>query len=246
MARTRTIAQLVADVRFRSDTEGLTQRHTDAAIGRLINESWQAMREFLVDHGEPCYLKQATGNLTAGALAGTSFGALSIPTDAIRVFGIDVSVGGTYLSLEPLPFAARNDASTPGVPQSFFVYNVGTESGATVTAGKIALFPAPDTAYAYSLWYLPAWVDIDVVSFPAYVFDGMAGWEQFVVWDCVVKIAARDDDMRNTFAIATQERELAKAALKSAASSHQRVGPMRRGDTRGRRETTRSLEAWRR
>jgi len=246
MARTRTMAQLVADVRFRSDTEGLTQRHTDAAIGRLINESWQAMREYLVDHGEPAYLKQATGNLTAGVLAGTSFGALTIPTDAIRVFGIDVLVSGSYVSLEPLPFAARNDATTPGIPRSFFVYNVGTELAINVTPGKIALFPAPAAAYAYTLWYLPTWVDIDAVTDPDSVFDGVAGWEQFVLWDCVVKIAARDDDMRNTYAIAVQERELAKQALKAAANSHQRAGAMRRGDTRGRRETSQAREAWRR
>ena len=246
MARTRTMAQLVADVRFRSDTEGLTARHTDAAIGRLINESWQAMREYLVDHGEPAYLKQATGNLTAGVLAGTSFGSLALPADAVRVFGLSVLVSGSYVNLDPLPFSARNDESTPGVPRSFFIYNLGVESTTTVTPGRIALFPAPDAAYTYSLWYLPAWADIDVTANPTYVFDGVAGWEQCVIWDCVVKIAARDDDMRNTYAIAVQEREMAKTALKAAATSHQRAGAMRRGDTRGRRETSQSREAWRR
>lgn len=245
-ARTRTVTEMIADVRYRCNLEAEVARHPDANIQRLINESWQAVRE-IVSEVSPYYLKAKSGTLTAGAVIPdasgnatltAAFGKLDLPADCVRVYGLDLEVGGQLIELEPLPFEARNDyqsvSQRTNVPEAFFVYNMGAESTTTVTAGALALFPAPNIAYPYTLWYLPIWADISTTS----VFDAFSGLEQWVLWDVCAKTCARDNDRQGTYGIAVQERMVAEARIKSA-SKTQRAGPLRVQDTRGRRANRR-------
>lgn len=245
MARTRTLAELAADVRYLADIEGATARHPDANIYRLINESWQSLRELCTANGHRLYLTSATGNLVAGATSGASFGTLDLPASCVRVFALDVvDSSGRRHTLDPIDFSQRNEffdvsnLPSTGLPRAFHIYNVGTESTTTVTQGKLALLPAPDSTYAYTLWYLPAWTDLTNTS---HVFNGVAGWEEWVLWDVVLKICARDNDMQATAQIATQERAKAEQQILAAANNVQRAGPavridaaarQRRGDRR--------------
>lgn len=212
MARTATMATMLADLRWRADIESMTARHTDAMLARILNQSWQAYRVRVSDSGGGLYLKATTpAAMTAGALAGYAFGTIAHPSDAIGIYGVDVTAtSGDIRSLAPGSFGQRNAYfdrwnGCTGFPELYFPYNIGTESTTGVTAGKIAIFPAPADGYTYSIWYLPAWTDIGYTS-TTYVFDGYAGCEEWVILDCVAKIATRDNDMQQCAALATQER----------------------------------------
>lgn len=249
MARTRTLAQLRADVQYRADIVPGSQRHPDANINRLINESWQKMRVLVSDNGHQLYLKASSGNLTPGLTSPYAFGTLALPTDLIQLYAVDVSVTSTDVrSLDVISFTERNEwrsvyGSQVGVPTACHIFNVGTESTTTVTAGTLMIAPAPDLAYAYTLWYLPSWTD---VSTDANVFNGYAGWEEFVIWDVVLKLAARDNDMQNTAAIAQGERAAALEAMLKVANAVQRVGPATRVDASRRTRTNSRADIWRR
>lgn len=248
-ARTRTLAQLRADVQYYADVVSGSARHPDSNINRLINESWQELRMLVSDNGHQAYMKATSGNLTAGATSPFAFGTLSIPDDLVSLYAVDVTIAANDVrSLDVVPFSERNEwrssfGTNTGIPIACHIYNIGTESTTTVTAGKLAILPAPDAAYAYTLWYLPSWVDI---STDAHVFDGVAGWEKWVIQDCVCKIAERDNDMAQTYAIAQVERQRAEEKILRDAARLQRVGPHTRVDAARRTRASARAEYWRR
>ncbi len=232
-ARTRSLGSLWADIQYRADIPASSDRHPDSNGYRMISESWQALREIVSDNGHQLYLKPAVATLTQGATSPYAFGTISLPDDCIRLYGFDVTVSSNDIrALEPVAFAMRNEYRSvygvaTGIPMGFHIFNMGTELGASVTPGTVGVFPAPDQAYPYTLWYLPSWIDL---TNPAYVFNGIAGWEEFIVWDVCLKIAARDNDMAGTAAIATQERAAALERILKGANNIQRVGPATRID----------------
>jgi hypothetical protein len=249
------LSAIRARVRKEADAgpDTTTGRHTNAEINSMINRSWQDLRAFVCANCgglAEAYLKATTPTtMTAGPLSGYSFGTIPLPADCAEVHGIDVVVTANDVrSLEPCSWKDRNIyrdmwGNGTGIPIGFSIYNIGTEVTSTITAGVIAILPAPDRAYTYSIWYVPAWVDR---TSDTDVFDGVAGWENWVVWDCVIKIAAPDDDKQNCAQIAMNERERAEKLIKEAAAKLQRVAPVRRIDMAARDRGTRGMWGMRR
>lgn len=235
MAQAVTVAALLAKIRWRADIEGMTLRHTDAALITAINDSWTALRTKVSDMGSGLYLKWITGNsLTAGVLAGHSFGSLTMPADLVRIYAFEITLpSGEMISLLPCTLQERNayrdQWNRPtGQPQFFFVTNIGVESTTTVTAGTIGIVPAPDQAYPYSIGYLPGWTAITNTT---YVFDGFDGWDEWVVLDVTVKVAERDNDMQQTAGLSISERDRVWKERILPDCRVQRVGPISRVDT---------------
>jgi hypothetical protein len=224
-----------------------TGRHTNADINGMVNRSWQDLRAFVCANCgglAEAYLKATSPTtMTVGMLSGYSFGTIPLPADCVEIHGIDVTVTTNDVrSLEPVSWKDRNIyrdlwGNGTGIPTGFSIYNIGVESGASVTAGVIAILPAPDRAYTYSIWYVPKWTDL---TNDTDVFDGVAGWENWVVWDCVVKLAAADNDMQSVAQIAMNERKAAEERIQGQAAKLQRVAPVRRIDM-----ATRERGAWR-
>jgi hypothetical protein len=237
MSRAKTLLTLRTEIRKRADCVGDdTIRHTTTEINQMINDSWQSMREMMADRG--AYLKAAVATMTPGATAPYPFGTISMPADCVRVMGIDVRVSTQEVrTLLAVMFLERNEfygvyGQSTGMPEGFYIFNIGTEVTTTVTPGLIGIFPAPDQAYQYTLWYLPSWTDI---TDDTYVFDGVAGWDDWVISDVVIKLASVDNDMANTAAIEQQLKVEAKDRLMHSVQSLQSVGPARRLDVHGMR-----------
>ncbi len=237
MARTVSLATLRARVREIADLgpDTTSGRYPNARINRELNQSWQRAREIAVTKGDGnLYLKQATGTMTAGALnSNTSFGTIPYPTDCIEIHGIDVIYTATdIVPLLPMGFGDRNlflrwQGQPTGRPLAFSVLNVGTESGSGITTGTIAVYPAPDSNYSYALWYVPSWTDI---TNDTDVFNGIAGHDDWAVWDTVIKIAAGDADMETVVQLAETERGKAEELLSRRANAINRAGPVQRRD----------------
>lgn len=253
MSRAVALSTLRARVRecgdFGPDTT--SGRYPNTRLNRELNASWQRCREIATTKGDgTIYLKHTTpAQMTPGTLdSASSFGVISMPTDAVAIHGIDVVFSSIDIQpLEAVSFADRNVfrdvyGGPTGRPIGFAVINTGVESGSSVTAGQIAIFPAPDSAYTYTIWYVPKWTDL---ANDTDVFDGVAGWEDWVVWDSVIKIATGDNDAQNVLAMANQERDKAEALIVRRANAIQRVGPTRRRDVSGQSRRARTL-LWRR
>src|SRR5678815_1665896 len=145
-------------------------------------------------------------------------------------------------SLRRMAFGERNDLrycdtdepfvlGSNRVPAGWFLLDAAQETTTAASAGKLAIAPAPGLAYPYALHYLPSWVDI---TDDTYVFNGHAGWEDWVIWDCVVRIAARDNDAHGTHAIAVAERDAIAKKIRAEVVRYNRGGPRRRQDSRER------------
>lgn len=235
-----------------------TGRHTNDEVNRAINRSWAAFRELASDNGSHLFLTQDyhtpdSGDMTAGAVAGAQFGSIALPSDCAHLYAVDLVVSATDIRrLQPASFTQRNEFFTrygaiTGAPVGFFLYNIGNTiasgfSGQTTEVGTIGLVPAPDKSYGYSLWYLPNWTDLTGDANP--FDDGGLGGHDWVIWDCVARFAAADNDMAATYAIAAQERQKAEARMLHSLENVQRGGPSRRIDVAGMNRNERRRALW--
>jgi len=193
VARTRTLAQMRTDLRWQADQLGVTLRTVDLDLNRILNQSIQRLREFVSEQGWPIYLTPKTGVLVVGPTPPYAFGSIDmvgfLPA-VVHVFHLDVTVNGQVLTVPQIPFEARNDyqgvfgptptGSTQSIPVGFFRLN-----------NSLGICPPPQSAYPYTLWYMG--LAADLVA-DADTFDGIAGWEEWLTWDCLVKLLVRDRD----------------------------------------------------
>jgi hypothetical protein len=97
----------------------------------------------------------------------------------------------------------------------------------------LALFPGAASG-AYRVSYLPSYVDMVA---DADLFVALPEACDWVVWSVVQDLAARDDDQRETYAVATQKKGEAEVRLLGSAGRVQSAGPIlprRRGRRFGR------------
>lgn len=184
MARLVTLAQLRTDVANLADfQQGSATRYTPALLNRLINQSIQRFRERVSAEGMTHFLVSSSGTLR-GPTSPYSFEVLSIASlspACVRTYGFDVTIQGIVRTLPHRPFTERNDYSDvgPGIPMVWMQYQTAT----------LAITPS-GSGFPYTLWYLPVLADLVNDSD---TFDGVSGWENWVVWDVICQLAARDN-----------------------------------------------------
>ncbi len=232
MSRTITLTNLLAQVRYQASVQGLTVRHSDADLTALINSSIQLHREMVSLEGISNYLVSHSSTLVAGNTSPYKFAVLDLasgPSPAlVRVYGFDIIVGNEAKTLHPVAFSERNDyGGEPGEPEAWAPYQLY----------KIALFPAPAYAYTYVVWYLPKLADL---SAGADTFDGVAAWDQWVIWDVVCKVIDRDQ-FASAFALAANERERCQQLIMNTSKQTGKGVIHRRRDTWGERRRDQRL-----
>jgi hypothetical protein len=209
VARTRTLTQILTDLRWQSDQLGATLRHDDTSLTRAVNQSIQRWREWVSEQGSPLYLTAYSSTLTVGPTSPYAFGTINVSALSpvcLHVYLMEVTVNGQVLDVPQLPFEARNQyqgvfgptptGSTQSIPVGFFRY--GTTLG---------IVPPPQSAYPFTLWYMGLLPDL--VN-PTDTFDGIAGWEEWLNWDVLIKILVRDRDLQ-AYQTATAERDRLQA-----------------------------------
>jgi hypothetical protein len=243
MARTRALQDLIADVRFAADIEGATARHTDQAIVRSLNQSQQALRQLISDHGIEYYLTSGGGVMTAG-----DDRVYPLPGEIVAVYGVDVLVNEEWRELAPFQMSERNALGGAGANAVLGVPTYYRLEGPDL----MRVAPAPDSAYAFQIWFLPRPDDLEAtfnadgsLATSTAVFDGMHGWEDWLVYDTALRISARDAGVNDNYELLTAEHARIQARILSQAKKRVRNGPVRRVDTRGRRQLVEAVNRWR-
>lgn len=225
-------------VRWQSDSQEADLRHTSSDLRRAINQSIQHFRERISDNGHPYFLTSHSGELTKGNAEDTNgqkfaWGTLdtsSFSPELVRIYGIDITVNGVNEELDAIEFRERNHFQFGNnentIPIAFFGYNEHT----------IGIIPAPDRTYPYTVWYLPMLEELkeDDDEFN----PGLPGAEEWIIWDVFVKLLSRDNYPR-LIQHAQIERDMLMTDILQRASKHQRTGPPKRIDTRGRTKNKR-------
>jgi hypothetical protein len=226
MSRTVSVDELISRIRYQADIQGLTVRHTDTELTTLINQAIQAHRERVsFDAGISHYLTAHSSTFTAGKTSPYQFNVLDLstaPTDPVtRIYSLEITINDTVKTLDGVSFSERNDyANSPSEPVAW----------APIQTCKIAILPAPDQAYAYTVWYLPKFSDISGTA----TFDGVAGWEDEIVWEVCCRIVNRDQ-FAQAYSMFAAERDRAIAGVMLNAQTPARNVIKRREDSLGRR-----------
>jgi hypothetical protein len=225
----RDLTRLLGDVRFLADIEGQTSRHPDADLTKRINAAIRALRGMVTSRGAPYFLTStASATLASPQVSGEGFSEVPYPETATQIHGVDIEStagSGLWYPLQPIAWGQRRNAfAGTGYPEYFAVRTVPVGSAAAVAAGSIAIFPAASSGN-YKIWYLPDFTDLST-STPTHVFLGLPDWHEWVVWSVVRDISARDDDSRETYAIAAAKQQEAEVRLVESIGRVQSAGPL--------------------
>lgn len=237
----RDLARLRADVRYLGDAESLTARHPDADLNKRINASIRSLRAEVTTRGAPYFITSTSpADLASTQVSGETFSEVPFPSTAEQIIGVDVesaSGAGDWRPLQPIVWGQRRQlgvysATALSTPYEFAVRAIPQGDGGTgTTAGSIALFPAANSG-RYKVWFLPSFVELDADTD---VFLGLPDWHEWVCWDVVQALAARDDDQHETAQIAQLRKAEAMARIVATAQRVVSAGPLRPRRQKGRR-----------
>lgn len=228
----RTLVQLRAEVRYLGDAQGLTARHSDDDLTRRLNAQIRAYRGLVTARGLPYFIEStAAVTLSGTLLTGEQYSEVPFPDTAVQILGVDVAsdvTGDDWYPLTPVTWTARRGARWFGVgaPRYFAIRRLPQANPAdldAVLAGVLAVFPGA-TSGAYKVHFLPDHVDL---AADADLFLALPEGVQWVVWSVVQDLAARDDDQRETYAIATQKKSEAEGRIGESIGRVQSAGPLR-------------------
>jgi hypothetical protein len=189
MARGVSLTTLQARWRQRANLEGATIFITTTeeidAINESIAECYDVIRAAF---GQDYYTSSSTFN-TSG-----STDTYTLPADFLALNGVDIQWSNSIiLTARPFMNTERNRYKWyPGwiYTQPVF-YRLGGTLGGTFPNGSIRFIPAPSGTYSVTLWYVPTPTKL---AAGGDTFDGIAGWEEYVVLDVAIKGATKDGD----------------------------------------------------
>lgn len=219
MARTVTLLELRTQARQRADMEN-TQYVSDAEVNSYINSSIAELYDLLVQAFEDYYISSATITLVAGTDVYT------LPNDFYKVLGVDLDTSTNFqnsITLRAYNFAERNRNSFYGQVQSAQI----TDLQYHIQGPSIRFIPNPVQAGFVNLWYVPAATklvaDIDT-------FDGVNGYEEFIVWDVAMKLKTKEE---SDVSIEMMEKQRIIKRIQEAASQRDIGEPWRVTDVYG-------------
>ena len=177
-----TLAEIKTQARQRSDMEN-TQFISDSELNSYVNASVKELYDLLVAAFDDYYIADAY----EVTLAADSH--ITLPTDFYKLRGVDKSNStSNWFTLKPFNFLERNKYNN----QNLANYALGPNLvNYRVFGSTIKLEPSYNSEGNYRIWYVP--------KCPALVsdtdsFDGINGWEDYVVVDCAIKMLQKQED----------------------------------------------------
>lgn len=187
---------------------------TDSELDNLINASLRRLYNLLVDaRGQGYYKAQTSFNTSNGQEA------YGLPADFYQLVSVDAVLGTMTLTVHPYMEEERNRYLIP------YAWGTGLPLYYRLMAGNIRFIPQPTGIYQITLGYIPA---PTVLTSGSDSFDGIAGWEDFAIWDVVAMMLAKEES-DPSFAIG--QREMMRAEIQGLAPNRDAGQPERVQDT---------------
>lgn len=215
MALEKTLAECARAVQWGSSSKagsGTTFRLDTGDLYPEINSAFRELREESVERDWPFYVTEGTLAALPTSRASTreNYSVVDWPTTAQAIVRVDVLVNGYWDSLTRVEWDNLREvlshvaSSSTARPTHYAPRDMGTVSGATQTAGKIAIAPFCRTGQ-YKLSTLSHWVDLTDTSHK-FLFQSESAF-RWMVWNTVARIACRDRNLANRYEMATREME---------------------------------------
>ncbi len=180
MARTRSGADLIDDAYSRADLVGATDRHPRDTVLRYVNQGCTEIYDMLVEARGRAYYRATPSTITTAA--GTTRYAL--PASFLRLISIRVSGSGGYclntFSPQDEPML-REPAGTVAKPTHY-----------EIQPGYVELLPRHSGGTAVIVDYVPVFTDLTDET--SSTFDGINGWEQYIVYFAAREMLLKDGE----------------------------------------------------
>lgn len=225
--RTRTLLEL------RTGARQLADCVNDANIPDAMATDW--VNDEIADLWEEVFAADPDRFVAMVTIATTSgTRAYDVPDDFMSIRRIDWLNGGTRIPIEPAPLLEM-DTSTDvgGTSPGRVVYRV-MGGGLDGSTAQLYLFPDPGTS-TYEMWYVTAPA---LLSGDTDVYDGVAGWERFVMYGVASKMLERQERDSTPFRM---EKERARKSIQTMARRRDSGRAKRITDVRSQRGSWRDL-----
>lgn len=220
------VSDLIAEVQYRGDIQGQDDRHPSADLLRSFNDSARKLISTLTDMGYEWFLTSTAAQAlsTTPFATGETYSEEDWPIAAARIYQIWVLYQtGFWRHLKPISLSGIRDyqlrptvsLSSFGVfgPLAYALRLAPFAAGSTETVGKILIVPLPTVPLQFKIHYLPHYQPLGLTD----KFAGGEAFQEYIVWDMIVKIASRDNDTAETYKIAVTERDRVISAMAKAA-----------------------------
>lgn len=236
------VSEIIAEAAYRADILGQDDRHPPANQLRCFNDSAQKFRSMITDLGFEWFLKfTAAQNLSTNPQAANeTFSEEDWPLEAARIYGVHVLMqSGFWKPLSPIGVQGIRDyqysqnglgyMGSGEAPEVFALRLAPSGVGAVETVGKIAIAPLPRVARPFRLVYMPVFTKLATTD----TYNGIESHVEWIIWDMVIKYSARDNNARETYGIAREERANVQDMFTKSAQRAQMVAAMspRRADS---------------
>lgn len=206
----RTLTAKEADVTIAAGTDA-TKRHDTTEFNVYQNDSYREYLSLMTTRGFDYFLVESALASLPSSRADTleQYSLIDWPSNALALKRVDVYSGGEWHELQrrdwsQLRSEARSSAATAVRPMVYAVKSIGSVSGTTLTAGKIALGPFSSNG-SYKTTYLPEWANITT---DAHLFLFHDEWgAQWTMWNNVIKYSAQDNNAKKRYEIATTQQK---------------------------------------
>ena len=165
--------------------DGITNEYVEVISANEIDTltlSAPLVYDFTGD-GDNCYLTVGTETPTTTTVVTPH--PCTLPTDFFKLLGVDIYINGYWRTLEPLDWSRRGS----------YYNNLGVWSDSSnivysIEGPIIRLFPEPTSSFPVKIWYIPyATVLVEDTD----TFDGINGWEHYVVLDTAISMLAKEE-----------------------------------------------------
>ena len=180
-----------------------TQFVTDIEINVMINNSITSFYDLLVAAWGNEYFTESVSFSTTPGVSEYSFTTMGA-ADLYKFCGLDYNVNNKVYPLKRFNFRERGKYSY--APSAFSGQGYGVMY--RIMANKIKLLPIPSGVLSLTLWYIPMPV---LPATDASTFDFINGWENFVMWDVVIKCLTKQE---SDVSVAMAERKNAEDRIK--------------------------------
>jgi hypothetical protein len=216
VGRTRTLTNLIADVRKRADVEGATARHPDADLTRYINQGGAALRDLLIEVRGRRYFRSTT---PISVTAGTSVYGLPPDFQSLLMVRISTAPGQMLEPLMPEDEAWMRDAQSSTQRPTHY----------DLKAGNLEFLPVPTSAMTVTVDYIAAYADLVAGSD---TLDGFDGWEEYVVSFAAKCVGVKDDE-QDLVRLMNQDLAMLEGRIRKMAVNRDRFRADRVKDVRG-------------
>jgi hypothetical protein len=223
MARSVSLVTLRTRIYRRADLVGATSRFPTSEVDEEINESIAALlRKLAKGRGHDFYEKEQSITTVAGQSL------YQMADDFLELISVEFEAGGgDIVYVEPFSRADRPElrSTNPGWSGQVFRYRirgkVAVNAGASESPDNIEFLPVPQSGRVVKLYYVPApgklVADTDI-------FDGIAGFEEWVVLDVAAKLMQRNNRL-DRVQMLRAERDVIEADVIDHAPKRSRSGP---------------------